>query len=379
MGCIGLFCKIIVIYCNFIIFINNRDECMKYLKSFASDNTAGVHPRILEALARANSGAAQAYGADPDTGEFEATVRSVFGPSARPFIVASGTAANVLGLKSMVRSHQAVICADSAHINTDECGAPEAVIGCKLLSVPSRQGKITPEDCLPLLADRDDVHHSEPRVISISQTTEKGTVYTPEELAKLGAFCREQDLLLHMDGARLANAAAFLGVGLKEITTDVGVDALSFGGAKNGLMSGEAVIFLNEEIGRDFGRIRKQHMQLVSKMRFMASQFLPYLKENLWLENARAANLAAAMLAEEIAAMPHVHIEYPVQTNAIFARLGNNAVAKLSKDFYFYVLDPLEGTHPTVKGPLVRLMTSFCTAERDVREFAAAIRACGEA
>ncbi|MCL1939974.1 MAG: beta-eliminating lyase-related protein [Desulfovibrionaceae bacterium] len=349
---------------------------MNTLISFASDNTAGVHPRVLEALAHANHDMAPAYGADGYSEAFAETVQAVFGPSARPWIVANGTAANVLGLKSMLRSHEAVLCAGSAHINTDECGAPEAMIGCKLLTVPSVQGKIRAEDCLPFLEQRGDVHRSSPRVLSISQPTEWGTVYAPDELAALKAFCREHDLYLHMDGARLANAAAALNLPLKAISAEAGVDVLSFGGTKNGLMSGDAVIFFNETLGREFGYIRKQHLQLLSKMRFMSAQFLAYFKDDLWLENACLANRMTALLAEELKGMEHVHIEYPVQVNAIFARLCKNAVAKLQERFYFYVLDPSEGTHPTVKGPLVRLMTSFRSTEEEVRALTEAIGAC---
>jgi len=346
---------------------------MNNLMSFASDNNAGMHPRVLEALVHANRGMAPSYGADEYTAAFEEAVRAAFGPSARPWIVANGTAANVLALKSMLRSHEAVLCANSAHINTSECGAAEAIVGCKLLVAPSFQGKIKAEDCLPFLEQRENVHRAHPKVLSISQATEWGTVYTPEELANLGAFCREHGLYFHMDGARLANAAAALNLPLKAISVDAGVDVLSFGGTKNGLLAGEAIIFFNETLGREFGRIRKQHLQLLSKMRFMSAQFLAYLKDDLWLENARAANRMAALLAEELEGVEQVCFEYPVQTNVVFARLSKNAVAKLQERFYFLIRETSEA-----KGTLVRLMTAFTNTEEEVRGLADAIRDCKE-
>ena len=349
---------------------------MQTLKSFASDNTSGVHPRVLAALAAANVGFTPAYGEDPYTEKAVAAMRERFGVGARPWFVSLGTAANVLGLKAMVRSYDGVLCAASAHINTDECGAPEAALGCKLLTVPSLRGKVDARDCRRYLEQRGDVHHSYPRVLSISQATECGTVYTMEELTALRNFCREQDLYLHMDGARLANAAAALGLSLREMTGEAGVDVLSFGGTKNGLMAAEAVIFFHEALGRDFGYIRKQHMQLTSKMRFLSAQFLAYFEDDLWLANARAANRMAAVLAEELGSMEHVSIEYPVEVNAVFARLSKNAVAKLLERFYFYVLENAGEDDSPGARPLVRLMTSFSTTEEEVREFADAVRAC---
>lgn len=349
---------------------------MQIMKSFASDNTSGAHPRVLEALSRVNTGPAAPYGADPVTEEAIAALRGVFGARARPWFVFLGTAANVLGLKSIVRSHNAILCAETAHLHVDECGAPEALIGAKLLPVPSRQGKIMPHDCLARLAGRGDVHHNEPSVLSITQSTECGTVYTLEELRAISAFCREQNLYLHMDGARLCNAAAALGCSLGAITAEAGVDVLSFGGTKNGLLFGEAVIFLNEELGHGFGYVRKQNLQLMSKMRFLAAQFLAYLENDLWLENARNANRMADLLAHELKAMEHVQIAYPVEANAVFARLHKNAIAKLHERFYFYVLESADAGGVPTDWPLVRLMTSFNTTEDEVAEFAGAIRTC---
>ena len=349
---------------------------MTALRYFASDNYSGAHPRIMEAVARANAGQAPAYGADALTGEAHAALKRHFGEQASPWLVLLGTAANVLGLKSLVAPHHGIICTDAAHLNTDECGAPEALIGAKLLTVPARHGKLRPEDCLPFFADKGDVHRNDPKVLSVTQSTEHGTVYTPDELRALSAFCRERGLYLHMDGARLANAAAALGLPLAALTAEVGVDALSFGGTKNGLLFGEAVIFFNEELGRAFGYIRKQNLQLTSKMRFLAAQFVEYLKDDLWLENARNANAMAALLGKSLAGMDHVRIVHPVTVNAVFARMHKNVIAKLHERFYFYVLDTCDAADCPKDWHLVRLMTSFDTTENDVAGFADAVAAC---
>lgn len=346
---------------------------------FASDNNSGAHPRVLEALTRVNEGFAASYGEDPYTAEAVEALQQTFGPSARPWFVFLGTAANVLGLKTMLRSHQAVLCSKDAHIHCDECGAPEAVIGSKLIPLPSRHGKILPEDCIAALKMREAVHHNYPKVLSITQSTECGTVYSLEELKAIRAFCDSHGLYLHMDGARLCNAAAALGLSLREISADAGVDVLSFGGTKNGLMFGEVIVFLNDELGHAFSYVRKQHMQLVSKMRFMAVQFLEYLKDGLWLENARTANRMTALLAKELSSMEHVQIVHPVEVNAIFARLHKNAVAKLQERFYFYVHDELDARGAPQDRQIVRLMTSFNTREDEVRLFADAIRECRDA
>ena len=350
---------------------------MGTLKYFASDNNSGAHSRILDALARVNAGSAAAYGSDRHTDQAVEAVRGIFGPKARPWFVMLGTAANVLGLKSLARSHHGILCAESAHIHCDECGAPEAVTGAKLFPLPHYGGKIRLEDCQAKLDLRADVHHNYPAILSITQSTEYGLVYSVDELLAIRDFCREHKLLLHMDGARLSNAAAGLGLSLRQISADVGVDVLSFGGTKNGLMFGEAVVFFNDVFGHDFGHIRKQHMQLISKMRFVAAQFQEYLKDGLWLENARAANRMAALLADEIRDMEHLSIVYPVEVNALFVRMHKKIVAKLNERFYFYTLDVADAPDFPKDWHLVRLMTSFDTTEAQVREFAAAIKDCG--
>ena len=344
---------------------------------FASDNNSGAHPRVLEALVRVNAGSAASYGEDAYTAEAVEVLKKTFGPSARPWFVFLGTAANVLGLKTMLRSHHAILCSKDAHINCDECGAPEAIIGSKLVALPSHHGKVRIKDCLGALHMREAVHHNYPQVLSITQSTECGTVYTLEELKSIRRFCTENSLYLHMDGARLSNAAAALGASLREISADIGVDVLSFGGTKNGLMFGEVIIFFNDELGHAFNYIRKQHMQLVSKMRFMAVQFLEYLKDGLWLENASSANRMTALLAGELSSMSHVSIVHPVEVNAIFARMHKNAIAKLQERFYFYVHDEYDAEGNPQDWQTVRLMTSFNTTEEEVQIFADAIRSCG--
>ncbi len=339
------------------------------LKSFASDNASGVHPRILAAMERANAGYARPYGQDPYTGQAKEVFARHFGPDIDMYFVFLGTAANVLGLRAVTRPWHSVVCADVAHINVDECGAPESVTGSKLQAVPSYDGRIRSTDIEPLLHMIGDFHHSQPRVVSITQSTELGTVYSPAQVRALADFAHANGMLLHMDGARLANAAAALDVSLAELTRDAGVDVLSFGGTKNGMMFGEAVIFFNPDLSREFNFIRKQGMQLISKMRFIAAQFIEMLHDGLWLENARNANAMARLLADSLRGLPHVAITRPVEANAVFARLSPEHIARLQQDFYFYEWDPV--LHE------VRWMTSFDTTEADVGEFIDAVKALG--
>ncbi len=346
------------------------------MKSFASDNNSGVHPRIIQSISKANIGTVPAYGDDRWTAEAVEQVKLTFGENANPWFVFLGTAANVLGLKCLVKSHEAIICANTAHINCDECGAPEAISGSKLLQVPSHAGKVNLAEVEPLLSLRESVHHVYPRVLFITQATEMGTLYSVEELAQIGAFCKKYNLYFHMDGARLSNAAAAMGVSLKAISTDVGVDVLSFGGTKNGLMAGEVVVFLNPALGHDFPYYRKQHMQLGSKMRFVTTQFTEYLKDGLWLENASAANAATKILADSIRGLPHVKFVCEPEVNAIFARMHKNVIAKLQETFYFYTIDSFNAPGFPKDWQLVRLMTSFDTTKEQVDELAAAIKNC---
>ncbi len=307
------------------------------------------------------------YGHDEYTRRVEGLVAEQFGEGSQAFFVWGGSGANVLALRAMARPWQAVICADTAHLNVDECGAPEAIAGVKLLAVPGKNGKLTPELVEGRLERVGDEHAVQPRLVSISQCTELGTLYTVSELRELGQVVRERGLLLHMDGARLSNAAAALGVPLRALTRELGVDALSFGGTKNGLLGAEAVVFLDATLAEGFEYLRKQTCQLASKMRFLAAQFEALISEELWLRCATHANAMAAKLAAAIEGMPGVRINRPVETNAVFAILPAEAREQLREKFDFYVWDESTGE--------VRWMCSWDTTEDDVERFAAALRA----
>ncbi len=339
---------------------------MTVRRHFASDNYAGMHPEILEALARANSGHEPSYGHGAWTERVEGLFREHFGPDTRSFLVFNGTAANVLGIQAVVQPHHAVLCGEEAHLQVDECGAPERFTGCKLLLVPATQGKLTPAAILPLLTGIGDEHRVQPRVISITQATEFGTVYTVEEIKALADLAHTHDLLLHMDGARIANAAVALGRTFREFTTDAGVDIVSFGGTKNGAAGAEAVLFLNGLEPRDFLFIRKQGMQLGSKMRFLAAQFVALLGTDLWHRNASHANRMAALLAQRVAGIPGVSITHPVEANGVFAIIPPNHIPALQERAFFHVWNPATSE--------VRWMTAWDTTEEDVDQFAHAVR-----
>lgn len=339
-------------------------------RSFASDNNAGAHPEVLAALARVNEGHVRAYGDDPFTASAIATLRGHLGETAEIFFVFGGTGANVLGLHALMRPHEAVICSQYAHIHVDECGAPERFIGCKLVGVEAPDGKVTPEAVTARLGVVGNEHHSQPRVVSISQATEYGTVYTPEEVRALADTAHAHDLWLHVDGARIANAAAALDVPLRAITADAGVDVLSLGGTKNGLVGGEAVVFFDPARAERFRFMRKQAMQLPSKMRFIAAQFEALFVNDLWLRSARHANAMAQRLAERVRDVPGVTITQAVDANAVFATLPAGTVPALQESCFFYVWD--EGRSE------VRWMASWDTTEEDVDAFASTIaRAMG--
>jgi threonine aldolase len=336
-------------------------------RGFASDNSATIHPDVLAAIARVNVGHAYGYGHDDYSLAVERRVAACFGEHASAFFVFNGTGANVLSLRAACRRFEAVICADTAHLNVDECGAPEVVAGVKLLTVPGTDGKLTPDAVERRIARVGDEHVVQPHVVSISQCTELGTLYTLEETRALADSAHEHHLLLHVDGARLSNAAAALGVSLSALTADVGVDLLSFGGTKNGLLGAEAVILLNPELAQDFLYIRKQSMQLASKMRFLAAQFDALLSDDLWLRCAGHANAMAARLAGAVTDIPGLEITRPVQTNAVFAALPMEVTRSLQRDYPFYVWDESAGE--------VRWMCSWDTTEEDVDAFAEAVRA----
>jgi threonine aldolase len=336
-------------------------------RGFASDNSATVHPAVLAAIARANVGHAFGYGHDEFTQGVEARFSEMFGPDARAFFVFNGTGANVLSLRAMCRPWDGVICAQTAHLNVDECGAPEAIAGVKLLTVGAKDGKLSPELVERMLVRVGDEHVSQPRVISISQCTELGTLYSRDEVAALAELAHSNGMLLHMDGARLSNAAAALTASFWDFTTGVGVDVLSFGGTKNGLLGAEAVVILNPRLANGFEYLRKQTLQLASKMRFLAAQFDALLTDDLWLRCATQANSMAAQLAKAIGDLPNLTITRPVQTNAVFATLPVAASEQLQAEFPFYVWDERIGE--------VRWMCSWDTTEDDVDDFSSAIRA----
>jgi threonine aldolase len=340
-------------------------------RGFASDNFAGAHPDVLAAVAAANDGHVPAYGADPYTAAAEARLRDHFGDDAHSFLVFNGSAANVLSLIATARPFEAVICPDTAHLNVDECGAPERIAGVKLYTVAAPGGKLTPE----LVAARlrkiriGDEHAAQPRIVSISNAAELGTVYTPAEIRALADLAHQHDLLLHLDGARLANAAACLDVPLRALTTDAGVDVVSFGGTKNGLLFGDAVVFLSAGLADDFLYLRKQSLQLASKMRFVAAQFDALLRDDLWLRNAAHANAMAGRLAHAVKEIPGVRITELVESNAVFAILPPAARERLlgawPGDLPFHVWNEETGE--------VRWMTAWDTTEDDVDRFAAAV------
>jgi threonine aldolase len=335
---------------------------MKPARSFASDNNASIHPEILKAISNANQGHVVGYGDDPYTNSAVRKFQQHFGPDIDVFIVFNGTAANTLSLKALTESYHAVICAEEAHIYTDECGAPEKFTGCKLIPIPTTEGKLTVEAVRRVYHGIGDEHHVQPRAISITQATETGTVYKPNEIQALARFAHERQMFLHMDGARIANAAASLRQTLRQATRDLGVDVLSFGGTKNGAMGAEAVVFFDRRLSQDFKYRRKQGMQLASKMRFISAQLHALLSNDLWLANAQHSNRMAKVLEKEVRKIPGLKIVYKVDANGVFAKIPRPAIAKLRKRYFFYVWNEEQS--------VVRWMCSFDTTEKDIREFA---------
>ncbi len=335
-------------------------------RSFASDNNAGVHSEVIAAIAAANAGHVIAYGDDPYTARAVEQFQKHFGKDIAVYFVFGGTGANVLGLQAVTKSYNAVICAETAHINVDECDAPEKFTGCKLLSVSTPDGKIRAEQIRPFLHGVGFEHHVQPGVVSISQATEMGTVYTQREVKTLSGFAHKHNMLLHMDGARIANAAVSLNASFKEIAKDAGVDVLSFGGAKNGMMYGEAVVFFDKQLAADFKYIRKQGMHLPSKMRFIAAQFEALLSGDLWRRSAAHANRMAQLLASELAKIPRITITQKVEANGVFALVPQKYIALLQKKYFFYVWNDETSE--------IRLMTSFDTTEQDIAEFIGLVR-----
>ncbi len=330
-------------------------------RGFASDNNSGVHPDILNAMISANSGHTVGYGDDPYTEEAIIRFKTIFGEEAEVFFVFTGTAANVLAIDAITNPFHAVICPETAHIYIDECGAPERYSGCKLLPVSTPDGKLTVNLIEQHMKGFGFEHHVQPRLISISQSTEMGTVYTFDELCEISDYAHKHNLFVHVDGARISNAAAHMDSGFRKITRDAGMDVLSFGGTKNGMMYGEAIIFFRKELTNDFKYRRKQSMQLASKMRFISAQFLAYLNNNLWLKNATHANRMAKLLHDETSKIPGIKITQKVESNGVFAIIPPEIIAELQKEFFFYIWDE--------KKSEVRWMTSFDTTEDDIHDF----------
>jgi threonine aldolase len=323
------------------------------LTLFASDNYAGAHPAVLEAIAAANQGWAQAYGDDDWTARLRERLRELFG-DVEPFPVFNGTGGNVTALSAVLRPYEAVICPETAHINVDECGAPERIAGAKLVDIPAPDGKLTPELLRSRLTGFGDQHHVQARVASVSQSTELGTVYTPAEVAALAETAHDAGLLLQMDGARLVNATEALGLELRELTTDCGVDVLTLGGTKCGLLGAEAVVFLRPELAADYLYARKQGTQLASKMRFISAQLLRLFEDDLWRETAGHANAMARRLGDAVAATPGVELAYPVQANAVFAAVSAAAIERLHERYHIYGWDELLADHGGRRRPARR-------------------------
>ena len=333
-------------------------------RTFASDNWSGAHPEVLEAVVRANDGGhAPAYGADPWTAEAQRLLTDHFGPGTVAYFAFNGTGANVVGLQSLLRPFEAVVCAEGAHIAVDECGAPERFLGSKLVTVATPDGKLTPDLVAAAVTGVGDEHHVQARVVSITQSTEVGTVYSVDEVAALAEWSHAHGLLLHLDGARIANAAAALGVDVGAFGQSAGVDVLSFGGTKNGALGAEAVLTFRDDTTTGLRYVRKQSMQLSSKMRFVAAQFVALLTDDLWLRNARHANAMALRLGVGATRVPGVELAYPVQANGVFATLPPAVTTALQSDWPFYVWDEATG--------VVRWMASFDTTESDVDAFLA--------
>ena len=335
-------------------------------RGFGSDNHSGISPEIMEAIASANVEHALAYGDDEYCRRTEQLFQDTFGPQARVYFVFNGTGANVLNIDAMCRSHHAVVCAETAHINVDECGAPQRIVGCRLLTVPTPDGKLTPQLVKTQLHGFGFEHHSQPRAISITQPTELGTLYSLDEIRALANLAHSHNMYLHLDGARLANAAVALGCTFRQMTTDCGVDCLSFGGTKNGLLMGESAVILNPQLDVDLKYRRKQMAQLCSKMRFMAVQFEAYLTTGVWQRNAAHSNHMAQLLHNALLSIPQAKIMYPVQANSVFVKLPNKVWNALLNDYFFYLWDEEQD--------VVRWMCSFDTTEDDINNLIQALK-----
>ena len=338
------------------------------INCFASDNTAGASPEIIQALVSANEGYAVPYALDDYSNMSDVIFSKIFGDVTVCYTL-SGTGANVVALKAMLRPWQGVVCADISHINTEEAGAPEVITGSKLFFLFSYDGKIKAKDIDFYLDSIGTFHRVTPKVVSITQSTEKGTLYSVDEIKEICAYAHKHDMLVHMDGSRIANAVAALNVDIRELTVNAGVDVLSFGGSKNGLVFGEAVVFFNKELSKDYMTMRKQSLQLISKMRYVSAQFNEFFKNDLWLNNARHANEMAKYLAEQLQGVKCLSVQKP-QVNAVFVCMDKILMEKLAKEFYFYE------TNPQIQE--VRFMCSFQTAKEEIDYLVQRIKALAE-
>lgn len=330
-------------------------------KSLGSDNHSGVHPEILQAICCANSSHAPSYGTDKQTQKCQEIFKYLFGSNTQMFFVFNGTAANVLCLRNLIQSYQSVICADTSHLNIDECGAPENYIGCKLLTIKTNDGKITTQQIKEKLIRLGDQHHSQPGAVSITQPTELGTVYNLEEMKAIKDFCRVHNLKLHIDGSRLIYGAHYLNCELKEFSSLA--DSISFGGTKNGLLFGEAVLFFDQKLAKNFKFIRKQGMQLPSKSRFLAAQFIALLdpQNNLWKTIAKQGHDLALYLESQVKQIPEIEITQKVQANSVFCTLPKHWIKPLKETSFFYIWN--EHTFEA------RWMLSFDSKKEDIDLF----------
>lgn len=348
--------------CTFFSMNKNRMS----MRSFASDNNSGVHPLVMEALNRANRDHAVGYGDDPWTEEAVRKIREAFTPDCEPLFVFNGTGSNAVALQLCTRPYNSIICAETAHIYVDECGAPARMTGCQVRPVATPDGKLTPDLVRPYLCHFGEQHHSQPGAIYVSQCSELGTVYKPDELRALTDLAHRHGMYVHMDGARLANACAALNLGFRELTVDCGIDILSFGGTKNGLMLGESVIAFNPALKKEAYFVRKQSAQLASKLRYLSCQFTAYLTDGLWLKNAVHANRMAKLLYDGLKELPGVHFTQKVESNQLFLTMPRPVIDELLKDYFFYFWD--EAIHE------IRFVTSFDTTEEDIEKLLQSVK-----
>jgi len=334
---------------------------MKSIISLASDNFSGIHPEVLSAIEKANRGHSMAYGDDPWTQRAQELFKHHFGPSCEAFIVFNGTGANVCGLRHVLSTWQAAFCTNTAHIWTDECGALQAV-GCSLIPVPAKEGKLDLKTLQPFIEYQGNLHHIQPAAISITQSTEMGTLYSLDEMKKIAQFARKHNLLFHVDGARISNAAAALKVPLKTLSTDVGVDILSYGGTKNGLMGADAILFLRPGLSKNFQYVWKQHSQLASKMRFLSAQLVALLEGDLWLKNASHSNAMAKLLEEKLRReVPQTKILFPVEANSVFVQMPATVLKKMQEKTFFWIWSEETST--------ARFMTTWDTNPELIQQF----------